>query len=210
MMITRKGDTGKISQINKSRDQNFPFWKKYGTLHKKAVWYFHTQVADFRPHRHLLVKTNKCIKPQSSVQYLEHKREFGEPDLCLLNRTTILPWFTSEYDDSNTKIGQLVCLERLFQNYGIYWIDNRQLIYVRVWWLRSDDCSALFKLLSMSLVCQPSMLFHPLPFAYSHAPGTMHDHPYPSSCPHSYRRLFGFLHLLFCSITGYGILGWYL
>ena len=121
----------------------------------------------------------KCIKPQSNIQYLEHKREFGEPDLCLLNQTTILPWFTSEFDDSNTKIGQLVCLEKLFQNYGIYWIDNRRLIYVRVWWLRSDDCSALFNSLSMSLVCQPSMLFHPLPFAYRHALGIMHDHSYP-------------------------------
>ena len=61
------------------------------------------------------------------------------------------------------KIGQLIFSERLFQNYGIYWINNRQLIYVRVWWLRSDDCSALFKLLSLSLVCQLSMLLHPLP-----------------------------------------------
>ena len=48
--------------------------------------------------------------------------------------------------------------------------------------------SALFKLLSMSLVCQPSMLFHPLPFA-SHALGTMHDHPYPSSCPQTTLRV---------------------
>ena len=92
----------------------------------------HTQVADFRPHQHLLVKDYTCIKPHSNIQYLEHKREFGEPDLCLLNQTTILHWFTSESDDSNTKIGQLVCFERLFQNYGFYWIDNCLLIYVRV------------------------------------------------------------------------------
>ena len=141
--------------INESRDQNFLFWKKYGMLHKLY------DVTSYTGCRLLSAPTltsqsYKCIKPQSSVQYLEHKREFGEPDLCLLNQTTILPWFTSESDDSNTKIGQLVCSERLFQNYGIYWIDNRQLIYVQVWWLRSDDCSALFKLLSMSLVYQPS------------------------------------------------------
>ena len=49
--------------------------------------------------------------------------------------------------------------------------------------------SALFKLLSMSLVCQPSMLYHPLPFAYIHALGTMHDHPYPSSCPQTTLRV---------------------
>ena len=41
--------------INESRDQNFLFWKKYGMLHK-LYDIFHTQVADFRPHQHLLAK----------------------------------------------------------------------------------------------------------------------------------------------------------
>ena len=55
MMITRKGDTGKISQINESRDQNFLFWKKYGMLHKKYD-ILHMQVVDLRQHQHLLAK----------------------------------------------------------------------------------------------------------------------------------------------------------
>ena len=142
MMITRKGDTGKISQS--TNPGNFLFWKKYGTLHELYDIFSYTgcrlsSAPTLNSHGY------KCIKPQSSVQYLEHKREFGEPDLCLLNWTTIFHRFSSESDDSNMKISQLVCLERFSQYYGIYWIDNRQLIYVRVWWLRSDDCSALFK-----------------------------------------------------------------
>ena len=85
--------------------------RNYGVLHKKYKYSSYTGCwLSSAP-----TLTYKCIKPHSSIQYLEHKREFGEPDLCLLNQTMILHWITSELDDSNMKIGQLACLERLFQ-----------------------------------------------------------------------------------------------
>ena len=130
MMITRKGDTGKISQSTN-------LGIRTSCSERSMVCSISCMIFSYTGCRlssapTLTSQTYKCIKPQSSVQYLEHKQEFGEPDLCLLNRTTILLWFSSEFDDSTTKIGQLVCSEKLFQNYGIYWIDNRQSIYVRV------------------------------------------------------------------------------
>ena len=169
--------------------------------------FFHTQAADFRPHRHLLSQSYKCIKPQSSIQYLEHKREFGEPDLCLLSWTTILPWFTSESDDSNTKIGQLVCLERSFQKLW-HLLDRQSSIDLRpspmtsMWWLLCS-LQTPFNVTGLPTVNAP-----PSTSLCKLRSGNYALSSLPSSCP--YTRLFGFLHLLFCSITGYGILGWYL
>ena len=206
-MITRNGDTGKISPSTNLGNRT-SCSERSMVRSIKQYDIFHTQVADFRPHQHLLAKSYKCIKatikrPVSGTQMRVWWAGLVSPQPNN-DSSLVYVWVRwLQYEDRSTRLLRktLSKLWHLLDRQSS--IDFRPSLMTSIWWLLRS-LQTPFHVTGLPTVnAFPStslcILTRSGNYAWSFLPLIL-----------SYQRLFGFLHLLFCNITGYGILGWYL